>query len=397
MSTAPGGDGQVSQWRVIVSAIGVTALGGMPAWLLSALAPRISQEYGFDSAGLGLALGAFFGISAVFGVLAGRIVDRIGWRFGVVISAMAAATACAGMAISPWLPLGMAVLILCGAFSNSACQPASNLGIAERVAPRRHGTALGVKQAALPIATFLVGISVPLFDAPGRWRLAFACIALIGFTLAVAMIPLRGTVRRLRKLRQRRSRHSTDRPVAAPRALRTLAIGAGFGTAATMSLGGFLVTYAVVQGYTPVQGGLLLAVGSAVGICARVVSGFVADRRQGKHFLVVSAMMVAGTLGVGLLAWGANLTVMILGTVLAYGLGWSWNGVFHFAVIRNIPVSAARATGVIQTTMSLGAMLGPASFGLLATTSYSWAWASCGAALLIGALFVLWGRQQLPT
>ena len=393
----------VKSWRTVVYAVGVAGLGTTPVWLLSAFAPQIGEALGFDSVGLGLIIGSFFAVSAITGLTSGRIVASLGWRNGIVLSALSAALSMGAIALFTHNWVVLVLMLALGAVANSISQPAANLAVASAVTHGRQGLALGIKQAAIPIATFLVGVSVPLFERGSDWRLAFAAAA----CMALLLVLVTGTPRRRallnwqtggvatlrRHLAASSPRNSSTGPV--PHALVLLAAGAGFGTAATMSLGGFLVVYAVDRGLTLSESGRLLAVGSAVGILSRVLSGYLADLRGRRHLIVVAAMMLVGSVGLCILAFADGLPMLVAGTVLAFGLGWAWFGVFDLSVVRYSAGSPAVATGVAMTAMSLGAMIGPVAFGLAAAWSYSAAWLGCAVALVVGAGFMLVGRREL--
>lgn len=56
-------------------------------------------------------------------------------------------------------------------------------------------------------------------------------------------------------------------------------------------------------------------------------------------------------------------TAYAFGALLGYLAGWSWPGLFHYAVVSQNPVSPAAATGRIQTGLSMAGvrqlMFGP--------------------------------------
>lgn len=388
-------------------AVAVTGLGAMPVWMLSAYAPRIQEELGFDSAALGLAIGAFFAFSTITGLPMGRVVDRLRWRRAVALTAMIAGVSlvAVGLWATAYLPL---VLFLCiGAVANSTSQPAGNLAIASSVR-RRQGFAFGVKQAALPISTFVLGLSVPLFDDGRAWRWAFVAAAGISLAVLVA-VAFKRAARLWREhwrsiLRPRLVLPRFRAPgklvwgpgIPVPRALVFLAIGAGFGTAVTISLGGFTVSYATSQGFTAAEAAQLLAFGSIVGIVSRIVSGYLADRRQGRHLVVVAAMMASGAIGMAVLALaGTTYVGLLIGVALAFGLGWAWNGVFHLSVVKYSGIPTAVATSIVQTSMSFGATLGPAAFGLVAASSYELSWVCSAIGLMVAAAFIVLARREL--
>lgn len=404
MTTAPSPSPRDRPVAAIAYAIAANGVGGLPIWVVSAYAPSIQAQLGFNESQLGLSLSLYFLISTITGLAVGRMVQHWGWRSGIAFSSLVSALCIALMSTFAyaWLPL---LLLLCiGALSNNSSQPAANLAIAASVPLGRQGLAFGLKQAALPLSTVLVGLSVPLFAGGEAWRAAFLCAAGVAVLLTVIVLirPLVASARGWHANRFSGAGAQPPQPprprarYKIPRTLVLLAIGAGFGTAAVVSLGGFLVVFAVQQGLTPGEGGALLAAGSLLGVFVRVLMGYLADRRGRRHLVVVSAMMAAGTVGFLCLALaGGSTAVLIAGTLLAFGLGWSWNGLLHYAVIRYIPIPAAVATSVVQSAMSLGSAIGPALFGFLSLWSFASAWLTAAVFLGIGSFFMIRARSAL--
>jgi MFS family permease len=379
-------------------AVAATVLGNLPLWLLTGLAPRMAEELGFSSVGLGIAVGVYFGISAVTAFVAGHFVERVGWRLGMLASSIICCVTTVGMGLATtWTTL--VVLLGVSALGFAVVQPAANLAVAQMVPPERQGVAFGVKQAALPLTTLLVGASVPLFEQPGGWRWAFASAAGLSALLAGVLVVQKRSGRRSPSVRATTVSPDTNgrkRRMRPPRALVCLAVGAGFGSAATGSLGGFLPSYGVEMGLDPSEAGRLLVLASVVCLLVRLVSGYAADRRGRRHLYVSSLMMLAGALGFALLSVGGWTWTLIVGAVVAFGIGWAWNGVFAFAIVLNYNHFPATATGVVQTAISTGAALGPFGFGVAATASgYAWAWVLAGTSLACGGGVVAFGRRML--
>jgi predicted MFS family arabinose efflux permease len=86
----------------------------------------------------------------------------------------------------------------------------------------------------------------------------------------------------------------------------------------------------------------------------------------------------------------------IAGLLLANAFGWGWPGLLHLAVARRFPTATAAASGVTQTGVSAGLLLGPLLLGLVITRA-GWfeAWALATGAALAAAAAVLLVRQPL--
>lgn len=381
-------------------AVAATLLGGLPVWLVAGLAPQLRRDLDLDAARLGSLIGLNFAVMAVAAVPAGRLVERIGWRRGLAVTAAFAATSLAGIALTAHTWPVLVALLCLGALGASLSHPAANLGIAQQVPRARQGVAFGVKQASIPLTTLVAGLASPLVAETVGWRWAFGAAAMVSLLLLVAISIEPGPLRHLWAQGPSATPATSDagRPAATVNeslsSLVILAVGAGLVAAATISLGSFLVLSAVESGVAPDTAGVLLALGSGVGILSRIMTGVLADRRGSRHLLVVVWMMLGGSAGLLVLAAADTLWVLVLGTLLAFGLGWSWNGLFAFVVVLRNPLSPAFATGVIQTALAGGGIVGPPVFGLLAEGwSYSAAWSGAALASTCGALLMIVGRR----
>ena len=374
--------------RPILLAVSVATVGVMPAFLTGGLAVQIRGELGFGAGALGLAVAVFFGISSLSSALAGRVAERIGshtaMRFSSllgVLSLLAVAT----LAGSWWALVACLVL---GGTGNAIAQPATNLMLAREVPGGRQGLAFGVKQAAIPVATLLAGLAVPVLAVTFGWRWAFAGAALLALLVSL-FVPKGGDDGSPKRAKGARA---GDAPLAP---LILLAVGIGLGSTAATPLGAFVVESAVNTGVGVGTAGLLLALGSGVGIVVRVVAGYLADSMRSGRLRLVAGMLVLGTAGFAMLASGAH-SLLVVGVVLAFGAGWGWPGLFNFAIVKSSPKAPAAATGITQTGASGGAALGPLLFGYtVEATSFGTAWLATAAVALLSAAAIVAGRRML--
>ena len=375
--------------RPILLAVSVATVGVLPSFLTGGLAVQIRGELGFGAGALGLVVALFFVVSSLASALAGRVVERVGFYAAMRCSSVVGAlslVAVATLAGSWW---GIVACLLLGGLGNAVAQPATNLMLAREVPGGHQGLAFGVKQAAIPIATLLAGLAVPVIAVTLGWRWAFAGAALLA--LIVALIVPRGGHAGVTENAPKKAR-AGDAPLAA---LILLAIGIGLGSTAATPLGAFLVESATSTGVEVGTAGLLLALGSAVGIVVRVVAGYLADGMESGRLRLVAGMLVLGTAGFAMLASGSP-SLLVVGVVLAFGAGWGWPGLFNFAIVKSSPKSPAAATGITQTGASGGAALGPLLFGYtVEATSFGTAWLAAAAVALLSAAAILAGRHLL--
>lgn len=374
--------------RTVLGATISNSLAVLPVFLLGGTAVLVRRDLGFSESQLGAAVSLFFLVSAAGSVPGGRIGERIGAYRAMAISAAGSGAALLGIAAAAASYLQLLAWLCLAAAANALAQPATNLALARGVSPSRQGLAFGIKQSAIPLATLVSGLAVPIIGLTVGWRWAFAGGALGAVLFAVAA-PKPERVRGAR----RRARPALETGM---RSLLVLAAAAGLGAAAANSMGAFYVESAVAHGISPGAAGLWFAAGSIAGVTGRVLTGWFADRRAGGHFAVVALLLMAGAGGFALLASPGRPAVLAIATVLAFAAGWGWTGLFNFAVVRWNRAAPASATGITQAGIFIGGVIGPLAFGALAEhVSYAVAWWSGAVWLLAAAGLVRLGRLLL--
>ena len=375
----------------MLAAIAATTAGQLPVFLTGALAVQIGRDLTLPTERLGIAVAAFFGSSAVCSSGLGRLSDRVGsttvMRWG--IAPAVAALVVLGVGVHRFS--GLVVALAVAGAANGAIQPAANRYLTRTVNAHRQGLAFGVKQAAIPAATLLSGLAVPVVAHTGGWRSAFLGAALLAVTIGL-VIP--GPDRKVRT--PPRIEHETAAPPTFARpALIRLAFGVGMASAAANAMGAFFVLSAVSIGVTDSHGGLVAAMGSAASLLVRLGIGARADRRSVDHLRLVSGLCAAGSIGILLLALGEP-RLLLFAAVIGYGAGWGWAGLFNFAVVSTHSSAPGRATGLTQVGASTGACFGPLCFGFTAAhVGYPPAWIGAAVILLAAALVILAGRRAL--
>ncbi|WP_226353174.1 MFS transporter [Pseudonocardia sp. ICBG601] len=373
-----------SAFRVATGAVIVTTASVLPVFLTGALAVQLSRDLAFDPSGLGLVVALYFGVSALCSLPVGMVVERFGSRVTSRIAVVGAAVLMAALGLGARSYVALVVLLLCGAWCNVMGQLSSNLTLARSVPAHRMGLSFGVKQAAIPAATLLAGLAVPAVALTVGWRWAYGIGALLALAALFAC--------------PRADARPSARAGKGDRATGALAvIGAASGLAAgtATALGIFLVASAVDRGIDPGLAGLVLTLGSVVGLSARLLHGWLADRRTGGHVAVVAASLASGAIGFVLLAVPGT-PALVFGVVLAFGLGWAWPGLLQFAVVRLNPSAPAAATSIVQVGVYAGGFAGPIVFGSLAThAGFPTAWTVNAVVMLVSAALMLVGRRML--
>lgn len=372
----------------MLQAVAVCIAGVLPAFMVGAMAVQIRDALGVGLAAIGLATATLFAVSGTLGRPIGGLVQRLGSRRGLVVASLLSTTALAAVGLAGSFPVLLAGMVV-GGTGNAMAQTAANLSLSELVAEGRLGLAFGVKQSAIPAATLMGGLAVPGIALVLGWRWAMAAAATLALLVAVwaALSARDGRTGDLA------GRDEVDPGL--PRAgLVVLTIGAGFAAAASTSLGVFLVDSGVAAGLGPGQSGLLFALSSLLGLAGRIWFGWSADQNPTRsNYVVIANLLTCGCAGYVLLGIG-TAPAFVAGSLLAYGAGWVWTGLFHFAIVKDNRRAAASATGFVQTGLSLGAASGPLVFGAVAeVVSYRAAWLGTAVLSLVAAVTIRAGRR----
>jgi MFS family permease len=374
-----------SAFRAALAALTTTAAVSIPVFLVGGLAVQIGDELNLSPAGLGLAVSAYFGASALASLPAGALVERYGSaRVSRVAILLAAASliAVAALANALW---SLILILALGAGANAMGQLGSNTSLSRHVPARRQGLSFGVKQAAIPVGTLLAGIAVPTIALTVGWRWAFVLAGVLALA-AYRLVP--GEPDQTRRKGGPEEKRATG-------ALIVMGVGATLAAGSANALGTFLVDSAVARGIAPGPAGLSLTLGGAVCITARVAGGWQADLRPTRQIGVIAALLASGAAGLALLAVPGTLP-LVLGVILAFGLGWSWPGLLNFAVVRLHPQAPAAATSITQTGVYAGGCLGPLSLGALAAAAgYPTMWVVAAIAMLTAGGLMLLGSAAL--
>lgn len=360
----------------------VTVLGALAPFLLGSQSVWIRDDLAFDQGRFGLVVSAFFAAAAVSTILGGNAIGALGRRGGTVLAGVLVAVGSFGVA---FLALGwwslLALVALLGV-ANAVCQATSNFAVAQALPPHRRGLGFGIKQSAVPASIMLAGLLVPAVGVHFGWRAAFVLTGLGGLVLIVAA---------LRMAREpvppRASRAGMD---LAPRgALLLCGIAITFASAAATFLGTFLASWGHEVGLSVTQAALLMSAGSATSVVIRVVAGHRADLRFGRNLPVVAAQILIGALCLAVVAVPQPGTVVIFG-FLAFAVGWSWPGLFLYAVARVGRDSPGSAAGYVQAGAFTGGAVGPALFGAcIGWFGFQATWLVAAGAFLVAGLLVL--------
>lgn len=377
---------------VVSSAALSTAV--LPFFLIGALSLAIRDELGIGETATG-ALGTVLFVSAAAAATpAGRLVERVGasvaLRVGVVLPGLAAAAI--GWFAQTWWQLAIPMAVAgCGV---AMIDTGAARAFADRVHSGRQGLAFGIKEASIPTASMLAGLSLPTVATWLGWRASFvAALGVAGIILLLIPTPaaLRGRTAQATEAAKARPAQRMASP-----AIVRFAAGIGLGTGAATAGAAFLVPGLVAEGISDRTAGLALALASVASILARLGAGWVADRQGARPVLIVSVLMATGAGAALVLASSAPRPVLVAGAVVLLGAGWGWTGLAFFAVVRANPTTPAAAAGVVLTGLGAGGATGPLAFGALADgASFTVAWLVASGSLVGATALVLTAQAEL--
>jgi MFS family permease len=373
--------------RLVLVGASATVLAVAPVYLLGGLSALIRADLGFDERALGVAASVFFASSALCSIPAGWVAARLGPRRSLAsgIATVTLPFAALALVADSWWQL-TACLVLAG-MANSLIQLSVNLSLAEGIRREHQGKAFGTKQAAVPLATLLAGLAVPAIGLTVGWRFAFlgAAVASASLLLALRIVPRGGRAAGTRRSRFNRARL---------RKLLAVVVAAGCATATANAAGTFFVEWAVRLDQPLHVAGLVFSAASLAAISGRVTVGWMADRSSVDQFRVMGVMMAVGSFGYIAIGASAGLLPLTAAALVAFAAGWGWPGLLHMSVIRENRDAPAEATGIMQTGIFLGGIVGPAGFGATAAAfGYPPAWNGAAAVTLFGAAMLLLSRR----
>jgi MFS family permease len=290
------------------------------------------------------------------------------------------------MAVVASSTTAMCVLAGLAGTGTALTRTASSVLVTWHAEPDRHGIAFGLKHSSIPIASLVAGLSVPALALTIGWRWAYAVAAVLALVVAATVPPSGGRLARGEK---------PGSPDLSRWQLTVVAASFGLGAAAAGSLGAYSVSTAVHAGLSEAAAGVLVALGSVVGLASRVGVGHWSDRRSGNQLDLVAGMLGVGVAGFLLLAVPHHVVVSIA-VPIAFATGWAWLGSYNLAIARLNPLAPGAAMGVVQTGAFTGSIVGPILLGLLAERhSHAAAWIGAAIASFLATVVIVMLRRSL--
>lgn len=393
--------------RLVTGALLLDASATFPAAIAGAVSVFIREDLGVTDQQFGFALAASFLSGAVTVLVVGRVLDALGWERLIVIAAALGVSGLVGASVAVGAVSLTLALTLSGA-GVALMMPATNLLLVAVDGPARLATLLAIKQTSVPIALFVAGFAAPPLLLVADWRALFL-IAVGAGPVGIGLVRRfsnpsgRGTslgvMRPRSPTRNRRAAVSARKSEAgggdSGRGLGSTTVGVTLSSSLPGALAAYLVISLVASEVDSVRAALIFGGSNVIGIAMRISAGVYATRVGSTGFVPVASMMCLGGLGALLLSAESPL-FLIVGSTLAFSLGWGWPGLLFFAVMQARPESPGRASAAVHAGGLLGAGMGPIVAGAIGA-SFGWdaMWAVIGALSVVGAGFVLVAARSL--
>jgi MFS family permease len=379
-------------WPVV--SIG-TMCSAFPVFLTGALGVQLRDDIGLTATHVGLAMGSSFGVAALLSAPMGRVAERLGPRCGFRVGLTTSALAMLAVAVLARNVWQFCLLLGLAGAGNALNQPSANLMLTTHVDGERLGFALAAKQSGMPAAALLGGIAVPAIALTVGWQWAYGAGAVMAVGAMLGFPPDRVS----RSARDTSANVAGDRRSARPDlGMALLVLYATVGLLGSTSAGtmvGFITSGAEASGLGPGAAGLVLSLGSLVGVASRLIQGWQVDRWGVLPIQRLVWLYGLGGLGMLVLAIDVPITY-VLAPIPAFAFGWAWPGLFNLSVVRNNPSAPAAATGISQVGVFIGAALGPALGGLIIDNgSYRLLWLFGASTLLLGSMLATVLRRHI--
>lgn len=281
-------------WLRLAVALVLSTIGGVGMWSVVVALPTVQADFGVARGAASLPYTLTMVCFGFGGILLGRLSDRFGIAFSVVLGTALLGTGYAVASNATTLPqFIVAQGLLIGVGSSATFAPL--LADTSLWFSRRRGLAVGIFASGNYLAGAVWPPIVQHFLALHGWRATYLGIGL--FCLA-AMLPLAFVLRR-------RAPHAggpqggasgSTAPVLplglSPRALQILLVVAGFACCVAMSMPQVhIVAYCSDLGYGPARGAQMLSLMLACGIVSRLTFGWISDRVGGLRTLLLGSTL----------------------------------------------------------------------------------------------------------
>jgi MFS family permease len=391
-------DGRYSFSRLGLALLTSTLVGaGM--WAIIVVMPQAQRDFGVDRAAASFPYTLMMCTLAFSTIALGRMTDRRGIAWPMVISAVSLGLGFVLAGYAPNLTIFSIAHVLIGVGAGTGFGPM--MADISHWFVKRRGLAVVVVASGNYVAgtiwPLLMSFSMPLIG----WRATYAGIGLI---VAAIVLPLTLAMRRRAPAAAFEQAEAATAAARAdvgisPRMLLVLLVLAGFSCCVAMSMPQVhLVAYCGDLGYGVAHGAEMLSLMMALGIVSRIGSGFVADAIGGTATLMIGSFMQGVALTLYLYFDGLTSLFVVSGI---FGLFQGGIVPMYAVICRELlpPRQAGAAIGLVVSATIFGMAFGGYFSGLIfdLTSSYRMAflngvlWNALNFAIVA---WLFWRRQR---
>ena len=343
------------------------------------MAPFLRQRYHLSLGETGVLISASLAGSVVSLVPWGYATDRYGERLVLVagLGGCGAALVAAGLVHGFW---GLLSLLVLAGLLGASIQSASGRAVMAAFPSHQRGLALGIRQTAIPIAGFVVALTLPhlarISVAWGFASLGLACLLATAVGgVAIADVPAP------------EAEEESSEPLRDARLWR-VAVGSALVVAPQMCVVGFTVL--LLHDHRGIPAGraaAVLAVVQALGIAARIGAGRWSDVVQSRLGPLRTIALADAVLVVACAAVLDRPLVVLLPILVVAGvLSMSWNGLAFAAAVE---LAGHRRSGVAiglqQSVLNgFGAVYSGLFGALVGASSWTWGFLAVAAFPVLG-------------
>ncbi len=177
---------------VALVSLSIMITGTTWPFIVAVLAPVLREELGFSATLLGVAYGIYYLSGSLWSTLAGRLVDRGGFRVaGAVLIAVSVAQHVTLATSRGWLQLAVSGAI--GGLGLALANPVTNTLIGTQLKGRAARSVVGVKQTGVPFSAVFAGTVTPAAATALGWRGSVLATLMMSVLAVLLLLAVRGS------------------------------------------------------------------------------------------------------------------------------------------------------------------------------------------------------------
>jgi predicted MFS family arabinose efflux permease len=355
----------------------------MAVFSVGALAPLLREALHLSREQVGYLAALFFTGTALVSIPAGLVADKLGVRRLLILAQLVGAWPLLAIVLVRGYGALLVAMFVVG-LAWGTVTVLTTKAIVDWFPARRRATAIGLKQAGMPLSGGVAAAMVPPLALAIGWRQAFAALGglLLASALSAAFL-YRDAPKPAARKAEARPTATRSGSVFLNRHLWLLATVGLLFAGSQVSLATYLALFLhESQGFPLVPAASLLAQAQAGGGAGRVLYGVISDRwlkgERRRLLMAIGATAMLPLLALLLLPQHTPYPALVP-LIILYGLtGMSWNGV-HMTLMAELAgrEAAGVGVGISMTLVNAGNIVMPPLFGYAAdvTGSYSLSWA----------------------